>query len=87
MLTGIGIGHPAHALAAIGYMRQAWQAKMRRWSPGSTAQVGAPLAIEEHLPVGDQRPLHFDHYFMPFTDVFVRHPKFIGNTCAADHRP
>ncbi|MNJ35208.1 hypothetical protein D3C77_299380 [compost metagenome] len=87
MLAGIGIRHPAHALAAIGYMRQARQAKMRRWPPGRTPQVGAPLAIEKHLPVGHQRPLHLHHHLVPFADCLVRHPELVGNAGTADHRP
>ncbi|MNH29091.1 hypothetical protein D3C79_893000 [compost metagenome] len=46
VLTGVGIGHPAHALA---YGRHPWQARqteMRSRSPGTSMAVGNPLTIE-----------------------------------------
>ncbi|MNP51284.1 hypothetical protein D3C76_1455900 [compost metagenome] len=60
---------------------------MGRWPPGRTAQVGPPLAVEQHLPVGHQRALHLHHHFVPFTDVFRWRPELVGNAGAAHHCP
>ncbi|MNH16351.1 hypothetical protein D3C79_759910 [compost metagenome] len=47
VLAGVGIGHPAHALALHRHLGQARQAEAFSGAPGRTAVVGLPLAVEQ----------------------------------------
>ncbi|MCY1291348.1 hypothetical protein D9M70_405340 [compost metagenome] len=84
MLAGVGIGHPAQAVAAAGKGRQAAQQHRFLRPPGLAAEAGVPLPLEQQLPVGDHRPVHFHHGFAPGAAVVVHRPEFVGGAGAAD---